>query len=431
MYLFSKLSDSKLFRSAGIYTIANGINSAIPFFLLPILTRYLSPKDYGIISMFSILVYFLKPFIGINSDAAFKRQWFEQKDIDIKSYASNCFIIFISSSIIVSIFFLLLSNQISRITAFPAEYFWVILIYALGNYITNFILVVWQVKNKPIKFSTFKVLLTLINTSLSIWFVVGLNLGWEGRIFAGLISIILFSILATILIIKNDLLQLSINIDYIGRALKYGLPLLPHTLSTIIITLTDRIFITNMVDISTTGIYVIGYKIGSIISILSLSFDSAFGPWIYEKLKNPSEQTKRSIIKFSYWYFVAIILLALFLGFLSPYFLSFYIGSEFKGSSIFVIWISLGYSFNGMYLVVSKYIFYSYKTYILSWISILTAVLNVILNYFFVSAHGGLGAAYATTLTYLIKFLFVWFLAAKVYKMPWNLIPEIKKIESE
>ena len=40
-------------HNAAIYSLTNIINAAIPFFLLPILTRVLSPDGYGVISMYN------------------------------------------------------------------------------------------------------------------------------------------------------------------------------------------------------------------------------------------------------------------------------------------------------------------------------------------------------------------------------------------
>lgn len=44
----------KLLRGASVYLTSNILNSAIPFLLLPILTRYLSTEEYGKIAMFQI-----------------------------------------------------------------------------------------------------------------------------------------------------------------------------------------------------------------------------------------------------------------------------------------------------------------------------------------------------------------------------------------
>ncbi|GAI91605.1 unnamed protein product, partial [marine sediment metagenome] len=57
--------------------------------------------------------------------------------------------------------------------------------------------------------------------------------------------------------------------------------------------------------------------------------------------------------------------------------------------------------------------------YILAWITLMSAVINIGLNYFLIKANGAIGAAQATTITFFISFILTWILSAKVYQMPW------------
>jgi Na+-driven multidrug efflux pump len=72
-----------------------------------------------------------------------------------------------------------------------------------------------------------------------------------------------------------------------------------------------------------------------------------------------------------------------------------------------------------MYLIVVQFIFYEKKTHLLSMVSIASALLHAGICYYFVQVYGAIGAAYATTVSYLISFLMTWVLSARVYKMPW------------
>ena len=47
--------SSPLLRQASVYTISNLVAKAIPFLLLPVLTRFLTPTDYGIVWMLSLI----------------------------------------------------------------------------------------------------------------------------------------------------------------------------------------------------------------------------------------------------------------------------------------------------------------------------------------------------------------------------------------
>jgi len=56
LFNLSYIFNHKLFKNSLVYTGTNVINKAIPFFLLPIMTRYLTPTDYGIVATFNVLL---------------------------------------------------------------------------------------------------------------------------------------------------------------------------------------------------------------------------------------------------------------------------------------------------------------------------------------------------------------------------------------
>jgi O-antigen/teichoic acid export membrane protein len=249
--------------------------------------------------------------------------------------------------------------------------------------------------------------------------IVGLGYGWEGKILGQIIATVIFFSIGLIILRRYGLIIFKPKKEYIKHALNYGVPLIPHSLSTFLITMIDRVFITNMVGLSETGIYTVGYQIGMIIGVLADSFNKAWTPWLFEKLNEGHEEIKRKIVKFTYSYMFAITGLAVLLSLIAPWFMSFFVGEEFLGSVQFVFWIAIGYSFKGMYYMVTNYIFYIEKTHLLSWLTFVAAGVNIVLNYYLINAFGAIGAAQATTITYLIQFILTWYLASKVYKMPW------------
>jgi O-antigen/teichoic acid export membrane protein len=59
------LRDSSLFFGSAVYLRSNILAAAIPFILLPVLTHYLSPAEYGKVGMFLMLVVLLVVLIKI------------------------------------------------------------------------------------------------------------------------------------------------------------------------------------------------------------------------------------------------------------------------------------------------------------------------------------------------------------------------------
>jgi len=106
MGLVYKILNSSLFKASGIYTLSSIINAAIPFLLLPLLTRYLSPEEYGIVSMYALLLSITSVFTGLSVHGAINRAYFDEKINNHKEYVWNSLIIlFISSFLTFLIYF--------------------------------------------------------------------------------------------------------------------------------------------------------------------------------------------------------------------------------------------------------------------------------------------------------------------------------------
>jgi len=411
----------KLFKNTFIYTGSNVINKAIPFLLLPIMTRYLSPTDYGIVATFNVLLAVMVVFVGLSMHGAINVNFFKLNKDKLKKYVGNVFIILFTNFILIFIIVFFLKTYFFNIVKFPVKWIPILVILALCQSIFKINLGLWRVEQKSLPYGLFQISRTILNVALSLIFVVALVWGWQGRLLGVIITLIVYGIISIFVIIKRKYITFSFNKKYIKDALFFGVPLIPHALGGWIITGIDRIFINSMVGVAATGLYSVGYSVGMIIGLLAHSFNLAWSPFLYEKLKENKYSTKVKIVKFTYLYGAGIIILALVLSFIAPFFFKFFVSKYFYYAYKFVLWIALGYAFNGMYFMVVNYIIYVKKTYILAWVTFFSAGINIILNYFFIKANGAIGAAQATTITFFVQFIMVWILSAKVYKMPWNI----------
>jgi O-antigen/teichoic acid export membrane protein len=414
-----QLFRSSLIQSAGVYTITSALNAAIPFLLMPVLTRYLSPADYGMVSMYGVLISFVTPFVGFNVEGAVARQYYEREQVDMTVYVSSCFAILLCSTVAVFIIFNVLAAPLSRFTAVPQQWLWTIVLVCFMQFICRMTLVLWQVRVMPSRYGTFQIIQTILNAGLSVILVVIVGMAWQGPLIGQIVSVFVFAGIALVILFRDGWLKCKVNKQYIRNALNFGIPLVPHTLGGAIIGITDRLFITKMVGLDATGLYTVGYQIGMIIGLLQESFNKAYVPWLYERLKMDDFDIKIRLVKITYLYFIIIISSSLFLAVTAPWFLTFFVGQQFAGSANFVAWIALGYAFNGMYKMVVNYIFYAQKTAILAWITFGTALVNIVLNYIFISLNGAIGAAQATTLTFALSFMATWIFSNKAYPMPW------------
>lgn len=419
--MINKLIKSQLVRSSLIFTVSNVINSSIPFLLLPVLTRYLNPTEYGIVSIFQVVSALLGSFVGLNTHNSVIIKYYKKDEVDFPNYVFNTLVILLSSSIIILFVFYVFSSQLSELIEFPAKWIPLMIVFASSQFLFQLLLGLWIAEEKPILYGIFQISQTSINIVLSLILVIPLALSWKGRILGQVITFGLYAIITCYVLYKKKYLKPGINKEYIRQALKFGLPLIPHTFGGSIIMLSDRLIISNLKSVAEVGIYMVGFQFAQIILLIQDSINNAFAPWIYKNLKKNSKADNLKLVKITYLYFVLILIFSIVYSVAVRPFYFVFVGPEFKAGVEFIFWISIGFAFNGMYKMVVNYIFYMEKTHLLAFITTFSALCNISFTYLFVTWYGTIGAAYSICLSYLISFLLTWYFSNKVYPMPWRL----------
>jgi len=345
---------------------------------------------------------------------------FERKDLGV--YVANVILIsLITSALVLGVASIVFTVASFDLLVSPIRWLPLIAVAALSQVLFSIALTLWQVEQRPLPYGLFQILHTALNVALSLTFVIVFSWGWRGRVLAVIVGSVAFGLLSLVIVYRHWYAGMTVRRDYIKDALAFGIPLVPHSLGNWILTGIDRIFIASMIGIAATGIYTVGYQIGMIVGLIATSFNQAWSPFLFEKLKENSPQSKVRIVKFTYAYIPAILLLAVILSVVAPWFLTTFVGPEFRGAQQYVFWIALGYAANGMYMMVANYIFYAKKTHLLAAVTLFTAAVNVGLNYVLIRANGPVGAAQASAASFFLGFVLTWILSAKVYRMPWRL----------
>ena len=414
------LIGHKLVRDSAVYAGSGVARNAIPFLLMPVLTRYLSPDDVGIVATFEVMLAMGLVFVGLNMYGAIGVNFFkfERREIDV--YVGNVILISAVTSMI-TLGLALLAFRVLPIEIPASPWLWVplIVLAALAQVLFSIALTLWQVEQRPLPYALFQILQTALNVGLSVLFVVAFSWGWRGRLVAIITASVVFGALSLLILYHRGCRALTIRKDYIRDALIFGVPLVPHSLGNWILTGIDRLFIASMVGVAAAGVYSVGYQIGMIIGLVGTSFNQAWSPFLYRKLEENNPHSRVRIVKFTYAYMAAIVVFALTLSLAAPWFLSVFVGPQFRTAYQYVFWVALGYAANGMYLMVAHYIFYAKKTHLLAVVTVVSAIVNIVLNYVLIRAHGPVGAAQASAASFFVSFGLTWILAARIYKMPW------------
>jgi len=405
-------------KSLSIYTITSILNSAIPFMLLPILTKYLTIEEYGLLSIIQIFIIFTIPFVSINIQSTLQLEYHELDKDEFSLWVSSVLLIPIFSIFIIILFFILFQSIFYNFMNISISWLLLIPLIAFMQIIPQTILSIYKISERAIDFAKYQLSLTLVNLLLTLFLVISLNLKWEGRVLAIFFAYLLFSILGIYLLKQMKLIVFRIKKEYIIQALKLGLPLIIHVISGALFMMSDRLFISYYLGNNSLGIYSVGAQISMIAMIIQTSFNQAWVPYLFKNLKSGLIENKIKIIKISYISLLFFMVLPFIITLLNPIFFIF-IDEKFIDSMKYVFWISLGYSILGMYKVVTNYIFYEKRVKLLSIMTFSSLFINLILNYILIDKYGAIGVAYGTVITVAIFFVIAFIVANRVHKMPW------------
>src|SRR5690606_8070002 len=176
-------------------------NSAIPFLLLPFLTRVLTKEQYGTIDLFNNTSFILFPVVGLNIASCVIRFYYD-KDIDVKKLISTA----INFTIVSAFCLLIVSLVIINFIVIPNLYITVFLAslaYATFSQIAEVLLSYYRAIEKPTYYGYFRISKTLLDLSISVLILLYIYVGWEARVYTAVGISGLFA-LVTIFLLKSS-----------------------------------------------------------------------------------------------------------------------------------------------------------------------------------------------------------------------------------
>lgn len=410
-----------LFSGSAVYLSSNVLAAAVPFALLPILTRYLSTDEYGQVAIYQTILAGLIALISVSAHGAAGVKYYESNfsKNELKLFIGNCFLIIVTNSAVIFLIIFLFNEKLSRWLNLPGDWLY------MGVFVscaTCFILIrmtQWQVSKKAKNFGVFQISQSIMATGMSLLLVVYFSQGAAGRMWSLTITPIVFLLISLILFYKDDLLSVVWRPKYIKEILNFGIPLIPHSVGFFLLSAVDRIIINDKLGIAQVGIYMVAVQLVAVMGLVFDAINNAYVPWLFERLKRDQLDEKKQIVRWTYAYCLALMGFTLLVFVFSPALVIIIVGDEYSPAADLIGWLALGQAFNGMYLMVTNYIFYSKRTGLLSLSTITTGLINVGLLFLFTDHMGLKGAAIAYAASMGLKFAATWFVANLRHPMPW------------
>jgi O-antigen/teichoic acid export membrane protein len=414
----------KFIGQISIYTFIGFFGAGISFLLLPYLSHFLSPKDYGVLSMINSVVTILIPFVSVMAFGWINAQYFKiTKKEEFATLFTSVQVVPVAPFLLIVVLCLLFKNPLGIWLEIPAEKnYWIPLAAAISFLTIYFdtLLNLTVIQQRPFAYGFFNLAKLVVEIGLTVYFVTVCSMGWEGRLLSWLISVVLIFIAGMIYFHREGLLTLTFSTHYFYSSIVFGAPLILHTVGKFIVNQSDRIFITKMVSLDEAGVYSIGYQVGFSILLFINAAGNFFQPYLFERLTKNDSASKLQLVKTTYALIFLFIIALIGLTMVSPLLFSWFIDKRYTAGVQYVFWVGLSYVFWGVYTLMTGYIFYSGQSQFLGKLAILNILLNGILNYVLISAFGAMGAAYATCISFFVIAVIVAHKANKLYPMPWS-----------
>jgi O-antigen/teichoic acid export membrane protein len=298
---------------------------------------------------------------------------------------------------------------------------WVLLSVAVAifGFVIQMRLGLWQFKKNAIQYGVLQVSQSVVNVLLSLLLVIALAQGAAGRIDAQIYATGSFAVISVFLLYRDDLLSFKWRPDQLADVLRFGIPLIPHIAGIFLLSSIDRVVINSKLGLADAGVYMVAVQLTGAMGIVFDAVNKAYVPWLYERLARDQAHEKLQIVRWTYAYFV-VVLIAVSLAFVvGPPLTVLIAGERYAEAGKVIGWLALGQAFGGMYLMVTNYTFYAKKTGLLSLSTIVSGAINVALLLALVGQMGLIGAGIAFALAMAIRFFLTWLVAQKCHPMPW------------
>ena len=373
------------------FVICGFLQKGIAFLTTPFFTRLMTTEQYGQVTIYNswvevfTIIATLNLFYGVYNNALTKYP--DDRDVATSSMLGLCTFI----TVIIFCFYLFFQNLVNRFTKMPTAM--TCILFAEVLFIPAFRF--WAAR-KRFEFEYKQlVILTLLISLLTagLGFPVVLLSEKKGfaKIITSVVSELAVSVFLYIYIFKNG--RVFYTKKYWKWALSFNLPLIPHYLSAVVLNQSDRIMINGMVGTSEAGIYGLAYTVGALVIIFNEAIMNSFTPWTYQCLKKGEY---KKIKKVSTYLVLITAIITLSLVIVSPEIMFILGGEKYKEGTWIIAPIAASFFFRFLYSIYANVEFYYEKNYFIMIASVITAVLNILLNYIFIRLFGYLAAGFTT-----------------------------------
>ena len=392
----------KLGKNLLVYGLGGMLQRFMGLLLLPFFTRVLTPEDYGVVALVSLIGGAMSGLFTLGTGNSMGILYFRGRDLARRPTIiwSNVLLLTLNAIFWYSIAFV--SAQMLSTLMFQSDRYADLIRLALLASVFSAISDPWlaylRMEEKARRYVIITLISSFITIGFSVWFVLVQGIGVRGIILATTLS--QGVMLGFIWLVVGRQLPFSVDTTLFRPLVRIGFPSIFGLLAFFFIDYADRQIIERLAGLDALGVYSVGYSFGMVISIAMGAFSTAWPPFFMSYLNKPEEARIIFSRVLTYYLIVFGSLTVLFFFAAKPLVLL-TTSSVFHEAHLVVGLVAASYILKGCYLIVLPGMYFAEKLYKQAAVEWVAAIINIGMNLLLIPRFGITGAALATFISYL------------------------------
>lgn len=397
-------------RMAIFNILSTVLVAGINFFTIPIFTRVLDTKGFGVVNIYTAWVQICTVFVGLKADGSVGSANANLPGEEQDSYHLSVLTLGLVSFVIIIAFMLLFMPQVSALLDMEPLLVVAMTVQSLGTFIVSFFSMRFIFQKQAQRNFQISVGVCAATTITSLIFVLFVFTG-EDRYIGRVLGLSLPYLVIGLCLYAWLLVTVrqGISISYWRFCLALTLPLIFHGLSSIALAQIGRISIQRFEGYSAAGVYSIAVTVVSVLNSIYTALNNAFVPFMYEDLAGKTGEIVKQRHFRNYMFLFTLGCCAFLL--MAPEVLRILSTEEYWGAVSLLPPLVVGQYCVFLYSFPVNFEFYAMKTRSIAVGTALAAFFNLVLALALVPTFGMIGAAFATLCSYLMLFIFHFLIA--------------------
>lgn len=376
-----KLRDNKTLLHGAFFSLFSFINRGFIFLLLLILANYISPSEYGYLSLFSTVITVLGFFICLSSEGYMSVSYFQDGKDSLKYTYSTILIIGLLMSLILFFILLISGDTISSLLDLPLHILYISVFISLFTILANVNLDYFRLRERVTLYGIFSCSNALLNFIVSILLIKTFMLGWEGRAYAQMGCASLFGLFSVVYFLHKRCITWRIK-DWVKTIIIWSLPLIPMHATNFIRQGVDRYIINYSHTIADVGLFSFALNISNIITMIGFGFNQSFSVDIYKILGSPDiiPYEKRRLLKKMFMRLLLFFIQTTIVLTIACYLIVPLLLPQYSQAMNYFVILSVYAFFVCYYLIFTNILFFYKKTNTIMILSVSTSILHILVS---------------------------------------------------